>query len=232
MDKKKPIKFKVVKPKPKPTPKMEEKKKKIKFVVKKKEEPAPAPKKKPIKFKVVKKKEEPKPKPKPISELQRVAGLSKEEANKMNPAELFGKLPVELRKKILDPKETGVQVGRERVGFLKFMDEFKDLRDEKDVLQDSHLRDPNIPDSFVTKVTDLFIKINKFLSNFRGVMLEANNIKTSQKNTRQLMEQAKRTKKWNRIIDYLGKSAKQIWNENTGEFMLEIKKLKTEKLKY
>ena len=141
MDKKakKPIKFKVVKPKSKPTPKMEEKKKKFKVVkiadrkldaLKKKAEEQtkkdgikrrvlptgevqkkktkPAPKKKKIKF-VVKKKEE--PKPKPVSELERVAGVTREQAKKMDTAELFGKLPVELRKIILDPKITGVKVG-------------------------------------------------------------------------------------------------------------------------
>jgi hypothetical protein len=93
---KKRINFKVVEPKTKPKPKMEvpKKKKNIKFIVKKKEEPK---KKKNIKF-IVKKKEE--PKPKPVSELQRVAGLTKEQANKMNPAELFSKLPVELTNKI------------------------------------------------------------------------------------------------------------------------------------
>jgi hypothetical protein len=51
---------------------------------------------------IVKKKE-------PVSELQRIAGLTKEQANKMKPEELFGKLPVELSNKIgklIKPKET------------------------------------------------------------------------------------------------------------------------------
>jgi hypothetical protein len=140
--KKKRIKFKVVEPKTKPKPKMPEKKKKIKFIVKKKEEPKPAPKKKKIKFVVkntadkkldaLKKKVEEQSKkdgikrrvlptgevqrikPKP-SELKRVAGLSKEQANKMDPAELFGKLPSELRLKILRPKETGIKVASEKL---------------------------------------------------------------------------------------------------------------------
>jgi len=218
MDKpKKRIKFKVVEPKTKPKPKMPQKKKKIKFVVKKKEEPKAS-----IGSNVAD----------DISELERFTGVSKEKANKMNPAELFGKLPSELRLKILRPKETGVQVGREKVGYLKFIDEYRELRDEKNVLNDSHLKEPNIPDSYVSKVTDLFIRVNKFLSNFRGVMLEANNIRTSKKNTRQLMEQAKRTKKWGKIIPNLKKSARQVWYENTGEFMFEIKKLKKELLTY
>ena len=126
--KKKPIKFKVVKPKPKPTPQMEEKKKKIKFKVVKiadrkldelKKKAEEQTKKDGIKRRVLptgevqRKKTKPAPeqKPKPVSELQRVAGLTKEQANKMNPAELFGKLPVELRKMVLDPKQTGVKIG-------------------------------------------------------------------------------------------------------------------------
>ena len=47
----------------------------------------------------------------PMNELKRIAGLTKEQANKMNPADLFGKLPIELRIKILNPKETGIKVG-------------------------------------------------------------------------------------------------------------------------
>lgn len=112
MDKKpkKPIKFKVVKPKKEEKPK----KKPIKFMVVKKEE-KPKPKKK-MKFKVVKKKEPSKPKkPDPEKEIKRVAGVTKAQANKMDPAKLFGRLPVELRKKVLNPKETGVKVGRKDV---------------------------------------------------------------------------------------------------------------------
>jgi hypothetical protein len=126
--KKKPIKFKVVKPKPKPTPQMEEKKKKIKFKVVKiadrkldelKKKAEEQTKKDGIKRRVLptgevqRKKTKPAPeqKPKPVSELQRVAGVNKEQANKMDTAELFGKLPVELRKMILDPKQTGIKVG-------------------------------------------------------------------------------------------------------------------------
>ena len=85
----------------KETTKVEPKKMK-KFIVKKKEEPPP---KKMKKF-IVKKKE-------PVSELKRIAGLTKEQANKMNPEELFGKLPVELRKMVLDPKITGIKVAKQ-----------------------------------------------------------------------------------------------------------------------
>lgn len=96
---KKPIKFKVVKKEEKPKPK-----KKIKFKVVKKEEPKPQPKKKKVKFNVKK-----------PSELKRVAGVSREQANKMDTAELFGKLPTELRLKILNPKETGIKVASEKL---------------------------------------------------------------------------------------------------------------------
>ena len=161
---KKRIKFKVVEPKTKPKPKIEEKKKKIKFVVKKKEEPKPAPKKKKIKFVVknptdkklddLKKKvaeqskkdgikrrvlptgEVQRIKPKP-SELRRFTGVSKEQANKMDTAELFGKLPSELRLKILNPKETGVKVAKDELQlsifdgetYKEFIDDFNSWKD-------------------------------------------------------------------------------------------------------
>jgi len=66
-----------------------------------------------IKFKVVKKlpaKEKPAKEKKPKSLGKKLTGLKKKEMNKLKPEELFGKLPKELRKKILDPKETGVKV--------------------------------------------------------------------------------------------------------------------------
>ena len=119
MDKpKKKIKF-IVKPKKAEPPK----KKKIKFVVKPK--PKMPEKKKKIKFIVKPKKEASKPKP---NELKRIAGITKAQANKMDVAKLFGKLPVELRKKVLNPKETGVKVGKkdvdehgdENLKFVKF----------------------------------------------------------------------------------------------------------------
>ena len=74
--------------------------KKYKFKVVKKKEP---PKK--IKFKVKKKKE-------PTPELKKFTGLSKADANKLDPAKLFGMLPAELRKNILTPKNTGTVVGK------------------------------------------------------------------------------------------------------------------------
>lgn len=64
----------------------------------------PVEKKKP-KFKVVKKLN---PKEEPESLGKRQTGLTKEEMNKMKPEELFGKLPVELRKQVLT---SGTKVG-------------------------------------------------------------------------------------------------------------------------
>ena len=53
-----------------------------------------------------------KPKPQaPKSELEKFTGLKKEKANELDPLSLFGMLPQELRKKILTPKETNIQVG-------------------------------------------------------------------------------------------------------------------------
>tara|TARA_R110000772_G_scaffold117112_1_gene222446 strand:- start:401 stop:1090 length:690 start_codon:yes stop_codon:yes gene_type:complete len=93
------LKFKVNKPAVKPAPK------KLKFKVNK---PAvkPAPKK--LKFKVNK----PLAK-KPESQLSKMTGLSRAEANKMDPAQLFGMLPKELGKMVLQPSRRGggVSVG-------------------------------------------------------------------------------------------------------------------------
>ena len=179
-----------------------------------------------MKFKVVKKK------PDPEKEIKRVAGVTKAEANKMNPAELFGKLPVELRKKVLNPKETGVAVGRERVTYNKFIEEFEDLRDTKMNLEDSHLRDPTIPDSFVKKVANLYAEVNKFRNSLRRLFFNALGINSSSKNTRQLYEQLKRNKKWGKIIPGMDKSARDIWRENTGDLMLKIRRLQNEMKKY
>ena len=92
-------------PKKKPTPK-----KKQRLIVKKKPTPkddsepprppkpsAPKPKKK------VKKEA--------LPQLKKLTGLTKAEANKLDPTALFGLLPSELGKKILNPKETGIKVG-------------------------------------------------------------------------------------------------------------------------
>jgi len=58
-----------------------------------------------VKFKKKNKKE-------PNPELKKFTGLSKADANKLEPAKLFGMLPPELRKNILNPKNTGVVVGK------------------------------------------------------------------------------------------------------------------------
>ncbi len=51
------------------------------------------------------------PKKEIVSELTKFTGLTKTEANKLSPEKLFGMLPVELRKNILSPSETGQKVG-------------------------------------------------------------------------------------------------------------------------
>ena len=87
------LKFKVNKPAAKPAPK------KLKFKVNK-PVAKPAPKKLKIKINkpVVKKLE---------SQLSKVTGLSNAEANKMNPTQLFGMLPTELRTMITTPSKRG-----------------------------------------------------------------------------------------------------------------------------
>mgnify|MGYP003645724809 CR=1 FL=1 len=46
-----------------------------------------------------------------LPQLKAITGLTKAQANKLDPAELFGLLPSEISKKILNPKATGVKVG-------------------------------------------------------------------------------------------------------------------------
>ena len=92
---KKKLTFKIVKKKAPAKPKM-------KFIIKPK---APPPKPK-MKFII-------KPKPKP-SEIKRVSGVSRAEALKLSPLELFGKLPADLRGMIATPSKRGggVQIAR------------------------------------------------------------------------------------------------------------------------
>ena len=165
----------------------------------------------------------------PASELKKATGLSKEEALKLKPSELFGKLPKELRQKVLDPKETGVVVGREKVSVQEFMKEFKDFRALKNRQEDTFERDPGLSEANEKRIRDLFIEMNKFVSNYKGVLLTALGIKTSKKNIRELVITAQKTKKWTRKLDiYDGKSARDIWRENTGDFVFRIKKLMKE----
>ena len=67
------------------------------------------------KFKVVKKDEKKKFTTKKTAG-EKLTGLKKADMKKIDPAELFGKLPKELRQKVLDPKKTGVKVGQYKVG--------------------------------------------------------------------------------------------------------------------
>jgi hypothetical protein len=237
-------------------------KKKIKFkVVPKKEVEKPKPKKK-IKFKVVPKKpnlEELKKKVEeqtkkdgierkvlPTGEVlrkktkkepkktagEKLTGKTTEEMKKMNPAELFGQLPKELRQKVLDPKQTGVAVGRERIGVNAFIQQFKDLQTERNVMTDSFEKDPDAPDSYVDDVMNLYGDVQGFLSNFKGTMEYANGYASSSRNMRQLIELAKRKKRWNKPL-YPGiddETPRDIWNRNTGEFMFRIKRLQRFKL--
>jgi len=103
-------KLKIVE-KPKETPKIkikiskEQKAKNDKTRKKILEKPKPKPKKK---LKIVEKKE-----PRTIG--SDLTGLNKKEMNVMGMLELMGRLPVELRKTILDPNITGVKVAQETI---------------------------------------------------------------------------------------------------------------------
>lgn len=77
----------------------------------KKVEPAPTP---PVK------KTPPVPKPRPVKKAEpeslgkQMTGLSAEAMNKLDPGQLFGMLPKELRQQVLDPKATGVSVANRK----------------------------------------------------------------------------------------------------------------------
>ena len=90
--------------------------KKIK-IKKKAPAPAPAPVVVKPKKKLILRKTKPlavKAKPKQTMG-QSLTGLTKEQMNKLTPLELFGMLPVALSKVVLDPKTTGVPVGKSKI---------------------------------------------------------------------------------------------------------------------
>ena len=88
----------------------------MKFIIKKKVE-KPKPKKK---FKIIK----PKPAVKQ-SELTRVSGLTRAQANAMSPLELFGKLPSSLRGMVATPSKRGGGVKIARKSTPALMAEWK-----------------------------------------------------------------------------------------------------------
>jgi len=60
----------------------------------------------------------PKQRQEAVGLAQKITGKSKAELNKLDPAQLFGLLPVTLRTQILDPKQTGVKVAQKSLGQL------------------------------------------------------------------------------------------------------------------
>ena len=75
------------------------------------------------------------------TELEKRTGLTKAEANKLSPTELFGMLPPEIRRMILDPKITGVKVGN-RVLLKDF-----DMRNESEYYETKDFIGNNIDES-------------------------------------------------------------------------------------
>ncbi len=55
----------------------------------------------------------------PKTELDKRTGLTKAEANKLSTLQLFGMMPQEIRRQILNPKKTGVKVGDAYASMLK-----------------------------------------------------------------------------------------------------------------
>jgi hypothetical protein len=68
----------------------------------------------------------------------KLTGLTPAQMNAMTPEELFGKLPVALAKKVLDPKTTGVKVGAMNIKSIQYQDVFNDNK---------HMYDPEDEDS-------------------------------------------------------------------------------------
>ena len=90
---------------------------KIKFKVVKKEVKKPIKKK--IKFKI---------KPAELPELKAITGLTKAQANKLEPAVLFGMLPKELAKDIvLKPSVTGVKVAQQMLSETELKDKIMEI---------------------------------------------------------------------------------------------------------
>ena len=87
------------------------------------------PKKKKLKVLKPIEKKKVKPAPKKQTELEKF-GLTREQANKMDPSELFGKLQLNVKKTILNPKITGVKVGYDEK--KEFWKEFDDDHDNSE----------------------------------------------------------------------------------------------------
>ena len=130
--------------------------------------PAPAPKKT-YKFK---KKEKAKPSSVGVAAVpekkktagEKLTGLTKEEMNKLSPSELFGKLPVALAKKVLDPKTTGVKVGA--IPISKITEENLKIYDLVDENEDSNYNDSMLYNDDYTDVmsrsqSDWYLKANR-----------------------------------------------------------------------
>ena len=73
----------------------------------------------------------------------KLTGLTPAQMNAMTPEELFGKLPPEIAKIVLDPKTTGVKVGAMNIKSIQYQDVFNDNK----YLQDTEDEDSNYIDS-------------------------------------------------------------------------------------
>tara|TARA_R110000851_G_scaffold52594_2_gene125150 strand:- start:532 stop:1380 length:849 start_codon:yes stop_codon:yes gene_type:complete len=93
-----------------------------------------APKKKKLIIKQVDKPTPYKPTVKKLKIGKEPAKPKKKDLNKLSPLELFGKLPQELRKKILTPKETGIKVGVSPVSSFTYDDIVEPDDDDKNLV--------------------------------------------------------------------------------------------------
>ena len=165
----------------------------------------------------------------PASELKKFTGLSKEEANKLNPLQLFGKLPAELRKTILQPKTTGVKVGGlpPKRTVTQFNKIFGELRTEYLNETDStRLPAEGVPESYSKDIKDLYLEVRSFLTNYRGTLISALGLKNSKKPLFELARLVKKKKLWHKKIKGVLDSPSQTWYENTRPFEKRINELK------
>jgi hypothetical protein len=162
LEKPPPKKFKVKKKpatEPKPAPK-----KKYNFVKKADKAKTQTEPKKKIKLRVVKKLDkvenpEGKKTSVPVSQLEKF-GLTKEQANKLSPLELFGKLPVLARTKILDPKTTGlkqINYNQWETQTRKAVEEFIDARVEYDQIIYPRKSRFVVEEYFINKLFDDYV---------------------------------------------------------------------------
>ena len=142
-------------------------------------------------------------------------GLTRAEANKLSPTELFGMLPVELRRIILDPKQTGVKVGN-RMLWKDF-----DIRNDNEDYYEArdYIRD-NLNDSaaYYMDWTDYLNKSeNKFYKAFYG---KYSSLTEKQQDKYSDIEE--------KLMEKMDTEASEIWDKLNKDFEKSVGKKETD----